>query len=95
MNDLVAQALAKESEFSEATIWMSFCDPGKPKGEQFLGVIITRAKGAAHAMIKVHELGINPGGEILSYHTDAEIDPSNFDKLLSKNDLIKAGYIDE
>lgn len=76
-------------------LWMSFCDTSKPTGEQFLGVIITRAKGIASAIDKTWSLGINPGGQVMSHETDPQgIAAEHFDKLLSKNELVKAGYCD-
>lgn len=88
--------LAAEVEANKETcIWMSFCDPDKPEGQQFLGVIITKALGFAHAVEKAHELGINPGGEIQSMEFDpAEVNPKDFDRLLSEADLRAAVYID-
>lgn len=78
----------------ERCLWMSFCDTDKPSGEQFLGVIITKTLGIAHAVQKTHALGINPGGQILSYEIDPnEIKPEDFNKLLRREDLEKAGYI--
>lgn len=79
----------------EYVFWMSFADPDKPKGEQFLGVIITRALGAAHAMVKTHQLGINPGGEIycIALEDASDIRPEHFDRLLKTNELVEAGYI--
>lgn len=44
--------------------WLSFADTKKPKGEQFLGVAIVRANGAAEAVRIAWKLGINPGGEV-------------------------------
>jgi hypothetical protein len=74
---------------------MSFCDTSKPTGEQFLGVVITHAKGIASAIDKTWSLGINPGGEVMSYETDpSDIASEHFDKLLSKHELVKAGYCD-
>jgi len=88
------QALVSESNSQERCLWMSFCDTEKPKGQQFIGVVITHAKGIAHAIDKTHKLGINPGGEVFSYETDAtDIDLAHFDILLSKEDLITAGYV--
>lgn len=75
-------------------LWMSFCDPDKPKGKQFLGVVITNAIGIASAVDKAHRLGINPGGEILSYETDpGNINPNHFDRLLSAQELEEYGYV--
>ncbi len=74
-------------------LWLSFCDPDKPKGSQFLGVIITSALGLSHAIEKTHTLGINPGGEILSFEVDEnDIRPEHFDKLLTGDEIIKYGY---
>lgn len=88
--------LKKESEANiEKCFWMSFCDPDKEKGQQFLGVIITKALGFAHAVDKSWALGINPGGEIMAYETDPTgINPDHFDKLLSRDELIAYGYCD-
>lgn len=90
-----AQALALEAHHPEHWLWLSFADPEKPRGQQFLGVVITQAKGLGHAIQKTHALGINPGGEIQAYQVDpANYNPAHFDKLLSFEDLIAAGYID-
>lgn len=87
--------LAEEAGANEVCLWMSFCDTRKPKGEQFLGVVITRAKGIASAIEKTWALGINPGGEVMSYETDpSDIAAECFDRLLSKHELVKAGYCD-
>ena len=78
------------------TFWMSFCDPDKPKGQQFLGacvIDVTReeadeaqidvmlrfpfaqpgADWIAAATRKAHELGCNPGGEIMT----TDVPPEN------------------
>lgn len=47
--------------------WMSFADPKRPKGQQFLGVAIVEADEFLHAVSISHRLGINPGGEIAGY----------------------------
>lgn len=80
---------------SEKCLWMSFCDPERPKGSQFIGVIIMREKGIAHAINRTWAMGINPGGEVMSYETDdSDILPEHFNKLLTKDELVKAGYCD-
>ena len=78
----------------ESFIWMSFCDPFKPKGQQFLGVIITQSLGLTHAMRKTHELGINPGGEIQSYilPPGTLLDAKYLDRLMQKEELEAAGF---
>ena len=55
--------LREEATQPEAWWWLSFCDPDKPEGSQFLGGIFTKAAGFVSAVQKTHDLGINPGGE--------------------------------
>lgn len=91
-----AERLSEERGSSDVCLWMSFCDPRKPAGSQFLGVIITRAPGIAHAIQRTHALGINPGGHVMSYVTDDDdIRPQDFDRLLVKDELVSLGYCDE
>lgn len=52
--------------------WMSFCDPDKPEGEQFLGVVIVDG-GSEHPSVGIHmaavaayATGCNPGGEVVA-----------------------------
>jgi len=77
------------------TLWMSFVDYDKPKGERFLGVVIINSLGPTHAMRETHQLGINPGGTIqfteFESHKFAEED---FNILLSKKMLLERGLID-
>lgn len=44
--------------------WLSFCDPYKPAGSQFLGACLVRAPDMIAAITRAHALGINPGGEV-------------------------------
>lgn len=60
----IKELLIKESDSPIKTWWLSFCDPEKEKGKQFLGVIIVNAKGFCHAHMTTSALKINPGGEI-------------------------------
>lgn len=89
------ELLAKEkAENRTRILWLSFCDPEKTKGSQFLGVIITEALGLLHAIHKTWDFGINPGGEVLS--TEVKNVPhleQVRDRLLSKAELIRAGLI--
>lgn len=92
---IFAMRLAEEATNEEGCWWISFCDGSKPKGTQFLGVVIVRAKGFAGAIKRAWDIGINPGGEAQGYETDPSgIAPEHMDRLLSKSDLIAAGYID-
>lgn len=89
---LFLDALEREQDNPEKLIWMSFCDPNLTEGNKFLGVIITKAKGLAHAVEKTHDLGINPGGEIMSFEIEDEIDIAHHDRLLSREDMKAAGF---
>lgn len=40
--------------------YLSFADPHKPKGEQFLGATIVEAESEHGAVMKSHRLGLNP-----------------------------------
>lgn len=87
------QALSKEiAAGKERYLWMSFADPTKPKGQQFLGVIITKAMGPTDAMLKTHELGINPGGEIKMWEI-TEPNQKFVDRLMQKKELESEGLI--
>lgn len=48
--------------FDVPLLWLSFV-----KDDVFQGVIITEAVDVAEAARKCHRLGINPGGEIVSF----------------------------
>ncbi len=45
--------------------WLSFCDPDRPTGSQFLGAAIVAASGEIEAVKVSHVLGCNPGGEVV------------------------------
>lgn len=73
--------------------WLSFADGTKPKGFQFLGVVIVEAYGFTDAIQKSHDLGINPGGEVQGSRVDPMPDDfpaEKLNRLLSKADL--AGF---
>lgn len=75
--------------------WLSFCDPSKPGGGQFLGVVIVEAYGPADAMDRSHEMGINPGGEIEACRVPPEDHPESVrNRLLSKDELIALDLVD-
>lgn len=44
--------------------WLSFCNPKKPKGTQFLGACIVEAISFIQAVKVAHIIGCNPGGEV-------------------------------
>jgi hypothetical protein len=68
--------------------YLSFADGRLPKGNQWLGAIITEAENDLLAVAKTHKLKINPGGEVLTINLqEIEIDPKYYDRLLTKADL--------
>lgn len=87
-----AMLLAQELGNPPAQWWMSFCDPDKPKGQQFLGVVVVEALGFMHAQQKAWALGINPGGEIQACQVDG-VPVKYHDKLLSRAELEAAGLV--
>lgn len=46
--------------------WLSFCDTSKPKGQQFLGVVVIEGVDLRGAIQRSWALGLNPGGEVMS-----------------------------
>lgn len=52
--------------------WLSFCDPDRPEGSQFLGVAIVQAPVFDAAVTRSHAIGVNPGGQVA---TCGPIDP--------------------
>lgn len=90
----IAEVMAKDLEQRERWWWLSFADPNKEPGEQFLGVIITLAGGIGEATQKLWDMGINPGGEVKAYPypEDEEPPPEEYrNKLLSRDQLEEAG----
>jgi hypothetical protein len=66
---------------TNALWWLSFADPSRPKGTQFLGVAIVRVDssgegdGFFHAVRTAHALGINPGGQVQGHFIPPDIAP--------------------
>jgi hypothetical protein len=103
------------------TFWLSFCDPHKPIGDQFLGVAIVQVTeadaDAARAIVlarfpharrgadwiaaatrKAHELGCNPGGDVLSVdvtdHWPPPADPDvPLNRLMDRHELTVRGLM--
>jgi hypothetical protein len=67
-----------------ALYWMSFCDPAKPKGEQFMGVALVEAETEAGMMTQSWLTGCNPGGEIQFVEIPVEDLPNDRRVLLAK-----------
>ena len=58
------QLLAQEATQPLGWWWLSFCDPDKPSGQQFLGCSIVQARGFLGAVFTARQKGCNPGGEV-------------------------------
>lgn len=94
----IAILMKEELSEPETFWWLSFCDPDKPKGTQFLGCIVIRAHGFTDALMKCNVLGINPGGEVKgtaipdTEEVKARLVPEVLNKLLSMRDMIDLGW---
>jgi hypothetical protein len=44
--------------------YLSFAEPKPPFGRGFLGGAVVEGRGVVSAVLRAHELGINPGGEV-------------------------------
>ncbi len=72
--------------------WLSFCDPEKPQGSQFLGVCIVSAEDPALALLYTHQMGINPGGEVVAVPSPDNVDLHPFAKFMNR--LLSRDQID-
>jgi hypothetical protein len=84
----IEEKLLEELATGEIKLWwLSFADE-----TGFKGVVILKALGMAHAIKRSHQLGINPGGEVMGYTGDFEDIPEALhNRLLNKADL--AGFV--
>jgi hypothetical protein len=72
--------------------WLSFCDPGRPRGSQFLGCSIVEAPDFLAAVTTAHALGCNPGGECQGVEFTTPIPPPEYvGRLL---DRVEAGRLE-
>jgi len=60
----------RESGGKTSLFYLSFSDG------RFLGAIWTRALGSMHAIVRTHQLGINPGGEVMIVKIPADVPDS-------------------
>lgn len=82
--DAITNALRRERAEPCRWWYISFCE------DRFLGAAIVQARGMAHAILRCHRLGINPGGEALGWPIpENQLPPpaEARDRLLSKTDL--------
>lgn len=71
--------------------WLSFIDPERPEGTRFLGVCIVQGATGMAAVSRSHDLGVNPGGQVMMVPVDDEfVDPlfreQWCDRLLGKSE---------
>ena len=68
--------------------WLSFADPTLPVGQQFLGVAIVPAPSFLAAVTVAHQLGCNPGGEVMGFPCRVEnVSLENRCRLLNETEL--------
>ena len=63
---------------------LSFADGQRPRGSQFLGVVIVRANSFIEAVQLTHRLGINPGGEVQGWEWSNVVPGVFRDRLLTR-----------
>lgn len=89
---MVTQTGQLDLDTGEYDWWLSFVDTDKsapleeqvPGGGGFLGVCIVRSVHMEDAVIKAHELGINPGGEVAGAPAPTWLIPEEYrNRLLS------------
>lgn len=84
--------MTRVNEVPSGWFYISFCDPDRPKGTQFLGAVIVRADDMASATREAWRLGINPGGEALGFSIPLVYlrnSEGYRERLLSKEELQK------
>lgn len=69
--------------------YLSFADPERPTGTQFLGAVIVEAPDFITAVMLSHALGINPGGEVVGAAFPEHVHPPAryVGRLLSKVEI--------
>ena len=55
--------------------YLSFCDPERPAGSQFLGAAVVPGGSMIEAVRNAHMLGCNPGGEVLGQPVPEYLEP--------------------
>jgi hypothetical protein len=87
------EKLAEELKAGDLGLWwLSFADGTKPKGAQFLGVVILEAYGFTDAIDRSHAMGLNPGGEVMGDRVDPAKHPAHLrNRLLQRDELVDIG----
>ena len=100
----LVEVLKKESEQPLQTWWLSFADTTRPKGEQFIGVIVVdQCRGLVGSRLHLKHLDVpSPSGEIRGFGFDPTMGPADQvaaiarlprSTLLSKTQLETAGIV--
>jgi hypothetical protein len=68
--------------------WLSFCDPDKAEGSQFLGVAIVEGANLVQATSSAWRHKCNPGGEILGVQLPhaTHVSTNMMNRLLTRNE---------
>lgn len=76
--------------------WLSFADPLRPPGRQFLGVLVVPGVSFEHALEGTFLLGLNPGGEVVGNELPPDKVPAEEfrGRLLSRDELVGHGLGD-
>lgn len=73
------------------TFWLSFVKDGSNAG-----CCIVDANDSVGAVLRSHELNINPGGEVMIYEIESDcedVEEWGKNRLVSPGELYKAGYV--
>lgn len=70
--------------------YLSFADPSKPRGKQWLGGCYVKGDDIRQAMLRAWEAGCNPGGQIYGIPVENPGD-AFVDRLLNKEQLRAIG----
>lgn len=73
-------------------IYMSFTDPDRPEGQEWLGGCIVPASTMAEALTVSHLLGCNPGGQAscCDVPNDVVLKPDYIGRLLDRFEIEEA-----
>jgi hypothetical protein len=72
--------------------WLSFADGSRPKGHQFIGVVIVQGDSLGWAVLRAHQLGINPGGEVQAVPLTRKVPSTEWrERLLTFDECEEAG----
>jgi hypothetical protein len=82
----IAALLTLEAADPLRMVYLSFATD-----EEFYGAVIIEAHGIGHATMLTHQLGINPGGQVMAVDIPAEMIPSAkyHNRLLTKEEILE------